>query len=196
MRLQDRGPCPGRPPTLGESVAASDPGHARGAWPSRALKDGALAVDARGVDRAADSEREDGAPGGDRPDLDSADGGGRDRRAGDRRAGDRRERDRRDVDARDGQALDRERRLSSALAQGARALLRWTVAVAVLLLVGGVAVWQGWTLLVDGSPGESGRPATSCVDRAAADAEDFAAVLGDERDVDRAALERACADGP
>jgi hypothetical protein len=154
------------------------------------LKSGAAAVDTRRMDRTAEGEREDGAAGENGPDLDAGDGVGRDRR----------ERERRVVDRRDADGyfpgplpLDRERRVSSTFAAGARALVKWTAAVAVLLLVGGVAVWQGWTLLLASSADGSRMPTSSCVDRAVANAEEFAAVLGDERDVDRTALEASCA---
>ena len=104
-----------------------------------------------------------------------------DRRRGERRAGDRR--------AADPEPSAQRPPVASALARGARTAAKWTLAVALLLLVGAGAVWKGWTLLVQ--PGADGRSGT-CVDRAVAEAEQFAAVLGDGREVERAALERSC----
>jgi hypothetical protein len=106
-----------------------------------------------------------------------------DRRRGERRAGDRR--------AVDPEPRERRSSAASALARGARTAVKWTLAVTVLLVVGAGAVWKGWTLLVESGADRRSAPA-ACVDRAVAEAEEFAAVLGDGRPVERAALERSC----
>jgi hypothetical protein len=107
----------------------------------------------------------------------------------DRRRGERREGDRRTADP---EPREQRSSVASVLVRGARTAAKWTLAVTVLLVVGAGAVWKGWTLLVE--TGADGRSApAACVDRAVAEAENFAAVLGDGRAVQRGALERSCA---
>lgn len=133
------------------------------------------------MDLSAEQQQDAAAPGPDRR--------GRDRRTGDRRTGE----DRREAFPGEQAVSESVRsRAAAGLVRGLQALVKWTVAVVVLVAVGAVVVWKGWTLLAGAGADDRTMPSPGCVERAVADAERFASVLGDDREVDRAALKASC----